>query len=435
MLSESKNHSDYIAHNRYCFTNETSWGCHNWNAIPGANLKTLNNLRICVKHSQFNYDDFAFAKKEEDCPKGTRVCGRDTKGMMCLKRSLECPLNKIIFKVGEDYFESGNDGKHFFKIGGKDKSESGSSETGKKSKENLDVWMNVAKARMDPNRTAKSLKIGKFLWQNISKFTKTEMNSISIFTSNKFPNAVIPVEIKLLPVLPPVSLDFHTSTPSRSFFDIKSSQDKTNFHFIKRSQRKENKQKSNKNKNQNPKNNTKTDSKSKSSKRQTKKRQIRQIRDANQKHEIFFRKEYAEPCLDSLFPLVFAQNDEFEELSQSDTRYSLLGTFGLKEFLKENLILDKDPRSWQVEGTDFDNRDLFLVSRGYLGFSKSCFNFELSSEIGHGGVRIKDNQDIKRVPMEINNFSRKSDVVGFLSDSQAMSNISLFSMKYLGNIL
>ena len=365
------------------------------------------------------------------------MCGRDTKGLMCLKKSFECPLNKIIFKVGENYFESGNEGRDLAKMGGSRDSESGSSQIGNKSKENLDVWMDATKTQMDPKRAGRSLKIGKFLSENISEFTKTEMNSISIFTSNKFPNAVIPVEIKLLPVLPPVSLDFHTSTPSRSFFDIKSSQDKTIFHFIKRGHRKDEKSKDNTNKNNtNNNNNTpKTDSKSTPSKRQTKKRQIRQIREANKKHEIFFRKEYSEPCLDSLFPLVFSQNDEFQELSVSDTRYSLLGTFALKEFLKENLILEKDPGSWQVEGTDFDNRDLFLVSRGYLGFSKSCFNFELSSEIGHGGVRIKDNQDIKRVPMEINNFSRKSDVVGFLSDSQAMSNISLFSMKYLGKIL
>lgn len=395
--AEESSSFDYIAHNRYCFTNETSFGCHNWNPQPIPRVDKIEDTFICVKRAKYNYNDLFFSADKE-CPKGFKLCGRDEKGFLCLEESKRCPINKIIltkrdFIWGTNSFES-------FEVDAarrKFKKVSGSS-----SADNTPVSnVSALNAESSNKNTKKGIYLSHILSDNRSRFLKTTGSNFDIYFSNKFTESSIIVDFKLLPETPKVSLDF-VSPDNTSFSQHK------RFHYLKGKKQINREQHIS----------------------QKKKKQIEKIKEANKTHEIFNRRVFDEPCFESLFPNLYADSTQGSRFQELDPRYSSLGQFDMSRVFQENKVFDGDlPKGFEF----LSNRQLVLVTRGYFGFDSKCYNRHGHAVHvqGHGRIEIKDNRSPHEVPAEIAVFSRKSDVLGFLRENEQVYDSLLLMLKYL----
>ena len=397
--AESSSSFDYIAHNRYCYTNETFFGCHNWNSQSTPPVDDLDGSRICVKRAAYNYNDFVFADSPR-CPKGLRLCGRDAKGYLCLAEGVECPINKVIVHYKDSFL-------------GTDASDTRASEkerhhyrgqTGSSSKRPTG---NVTDLDIDgtQNEKKRSAHLEKLLQRERHKFEVQRGPNYSVYFSNQYPESSIVVDFKLLPIFPRVNLDFNLSTSRNTVSLLR--RPPVLFHYLKGSR---------------------VDSDQQSSAH--KKRQVAKIKETNGHHEVFNRKVFEEPCLESLFPLVFRKDDLQDLFGRPDLRYSLLGRFGLSRVFQDNYVFSGDmPREFDL----LPKRQLLLVGRGYFGYDSRCFNWrgEAVHAHAHGHIQIRDSHAHTQVPPEIKAFSRKSDVLGFLKDNEQVYNSLLFLLECL----
>jgi hypothetical protein len=346
-----------------------------------------------VKRAKYNSNDFLFVDKSK-CPKGYKVCGRDAKGFLCLNQELNCPINKIIFETQDSLLSTNM--AEIERLGEKRAYKKSSDSSSINELEMINI--NEFESNLSDSKHSKQLR--SFLEKNKSKFKTQQGENYSIHFSNKFTSSTILVDFKLVPTLPKVKLDFNLSS---SFSYSKNR--KVLFHYLKG--------------NQTP---------IKISKK--KQKQINKIKEANHSHEVFNRKAYVEPCLQSLFPLFYVDNQINTKFDFLDTRYSILGFFKMSTIFKENKIFTQDiPNNFDI----LPNQNVVFVTRGYFGFDSKCYNHQ-GREVHHrsdGHIEIKDNYALDSVPSEIDVFSRKSDVLGFLKENEQIYDSLLMMLKYL----
>lgn len=75
-----------------CRVNQYYYQCNRM-SLPEKNLGIYRGARICYRPSQFSYDSYKYSSSKSSCPSGTRVCGKDAKGYLCLPSTYPCPVN------------------------------------------------------------------------------------------------------------------------------------------------------------------------------------------------------------------------------------------------------------------------------------------------------------------------------------------------------
>ena len=76
----------------YCQVNSYHYKCQQV-TLPEKKLEIYRGSRLCYKPTQFSYDSYQFSSSKTGCPPGTRVCGKDYKGYLCLQTTYPCPVN------------------------------------------------------------------------------------------------------------------------------------------------------------------------------------------------------------------------------------------------------------------------------------------------------------------------------------------------------
>jgi hypothetical protein len=281
---------------------------------------------------------------------------------------------------------------------------SGSSHT-KQMEISYNQIIKIDAAEHDQNlKSQKHLKA--LLENNKGKFTTREGKEFDIFYSKEFTDSNIIVDFKLLPMFPEVNLDFSFGQQNQQ--SVLSHKNRVVFHYLKGKKQLKLEQKIS----------------------DKKHRQIQKIKEANHSHELFNRKVFEEPCLESLFPKVFNPDLLKNNFQSPDIRYSSLGEFSMSTVFRQNSIFKEDlPNAFHF----LADRKLMLMARGYFGFDSKCYNHggKAVHANTHGHIEIKDNDAPHEVPQEIGVFSRKSDVLGFLKDNEQVYDSVLFMMKYL----
>lgn len=62
-------------------------------AIDPIVLFKYRNKVLCVKETEFNYEAYTPVKDKNQCPQGTRACGKDQSHFLCLSHNYTCPIN------------------------------------------------------------------------------------------------------------------------------------------------------------------------------------------------------------------------------------------------------------------------------------------------------------------------------------------------------
>lgn len=89
-LSSDK-HQIQQMHHKKCYSN-SQFKCTKSN-INNQVMKQFQGKVLCKQSTEFNYETYAKVEAPENCPKETRVCGRDRQSFLCLKHSFPCPIN------------------------------------------------------------------------------------------------------------------------------------------------------------------------------------------------------------------------------------------------------------------------------------------------------------------------------------------------------
>ena len=75
-----------------CNVNPYYYSCQRM-TLPEKTLEVYRGARLCYKPTQFSYDSYEFSTTSAGCPSGSRACGKDEKGYLCLNNTYPCPVN------------------------------------------------------------------------------------------------------------------------------------------------------------------------------------------------------------------------------------------------------------------------------------------------------------------------------------------------------
>jgi hypothetical protein len=88
-----------VAKNKRCNVNSYYYKCQVV-TLPEKQLEVYRGARLCYKPTEFSYDSYEYSTTSAGCPSGTRACGKDQKGYLCLKNTYPCPVNFIKMVTG-----------------------------------------------------------------------------------------------------------------------------------------------------------------------------------------------------------------------------------------------------------------------------------------------------------------------------------------------
>lgn len=63
--------------------------------MDNTQFKIYRGVILCGLKSQYSYESYTYSPHKSNCPIGTRVCGKDEKGYLCLNSTYKCPINFI----------------------------------------------------------------------------------------------------------------------------------------------------------------------------------------------------------------------------------------------------------------------------------------------------------------------------------------------------
>ena len=88
--TETQSSSEDVNLNKQCKHN-----CFKLPAVLPVMLPRVSSGLICARPLRMHYDDFTLSENGI-CPKGQRVCGKDSRDFICLQNEIPCPLNKFV---------------------------------------------------------------------------------------------------------------------------------------------------------------------------------------------------------------------------------------------------------------------------------------------------------------------------------------------------